>query len=807
MIDRRFSRLSLATCLRAGVAVPAIAAMSVFAAAPVHAQNAQDDTPAADQKGDTEDDGNVIVVTARKRDESLADVPVSISVADSEKLSSAGISNLTDLFSTMPGVENNADGSRIANKPSIRGVGAQENASIRQKVTSFIDGVPMVGAQGIGAFAGLQRVEVLRGPQSAAFGRATFGGAINYVTRDPHDHLEASAQLGVATQGSYNASLLISGPIIGDDVRLLAVGERRKYGGPDEWKTTGGYQLGSQRSDLYAVKLGIGATEKFRAKIMYMHQGISDGHEPIQFANLNQLVPHPDNPVGRCSASTPAYNAASCVILGEVDSDAVPLIFNYDFDDAQNPLPNPGTRIKRDRVQGSVSTEFGRGYTLEAIGGYTKESGDTQLDRDTFDLSGMGTLHVGSTPNSTERYGEIRLSSPGSDRFNWLVGASIYDYDYSNITYSNVTAGTIMGIFSEGATNIGAFFNLGYRATDALTISIEGRYQRDEISALYPANAQRNAPNDIADTQTTKSFQPRLSLTYAVTDRINFYAQAARGNNPAGFNTIALDPILNQTATSQNFDLSQYVAFDEETVWSYEAGFKGSTADGRLGFAVAVYYLDMKGLVQPVTLNWTPTSGVLLPGTVSDDYFQRLFLNAGDFGGLGVELEFTWRPFDRLTLSGSASASGTEFGKNACSPIPLDYGVPADQSTPFSCVNIEGAQQPMVSKYTTSLAADYRFPITDHIDGFIRADHSWRSKRYVEVTNTEWIRGYHIVNLRAGIRTDRIKIEGFVANLFDDDTPTGAVRYFDGRLPGMTYNTTFQRRRPRQFGINLSYDL
>jgi iron complex outermembrane receptor protein len=112
----------------------------------------------------------------------------------------------------------------------------------------------------------------------------------------------------------------------------------------------------------------------------------------------------------------------------------------------------------------------------------------------------------------------------------------------------------------------------------------------------------------------------------------------------------------------------------------------------------------------------------------------------------------------------------------------------------------------MVSPYTTSLAADYSFPVTVDFQGYLRVDHSWRSKRYVEVTNTDYIADYHTVNLRVGIRNDSFKVEAFATNLFDDDTPSGAVRYFDGRLPGMSFNTTFQRRRPSQIGISLSYD-
>ena len=200
---------------------------------------------------------------------------------------------------------------------------------------------------------------------------------------------------------------------------------------------------------------------------------------------------------------------------------------------------------------------------------------------------------------------------PANDRFNWLVGASIYDYDYTNTVFANFSTGAVMDFFAEKATNKGVFFNLGFDVTDRLTVSAEGRYQSDKISGVYPANVARGAPADISGTQTTNSFQPRVALSYEFADRNNFYVQIARGTNPAGFNVNALDPTLNATATSQGLDLSSFTSYTEETMWNYEAGIKGSLNGGTLRYSAAVYYIDLKGYVQPVTLNWTPANGVL----------------------------------------------------------------------------------------------------------------------------------------------------------------------------------------------------
>lgn len=744
-----------------------------------------------------------VVVSARKREESLTEVPVSVSAVSADSIDAAGILTLTDLFDIVPGVENNADGSRAADKPAIRGVGSQENASIRAKVTSFIDGVPLIGAQGIGTFAGIDRVEILRGPQSAAFGRSTFGGAINYVTKSPTDEFSLSLRGTFGEEDTRNLSATLATPVIRDHLGLLVTLQEKNYGGESDWKTRSGQQIGDTNDKLGMIKLAFDVNEAISGSFLYLRQEVDDGHPPILFADLSQYVPHPDNPTGSCAING---GMGSCVILGEVKSDLVPVVFEYDFDNPANPIDDPGTRVDRDRFQGSIEVDFGNGYNLEFIGAYTEEDGFNWLDRDGFTFTGMQTIHAAATPEIEEKYGELRLTSPTEGPFDWLVGASLYEYDYVNTVYNNFTADIVMDIFAEKAENTGIFFNVGYDFNDRLTASLEGRYQIDKIKGEYPATPARNAPAPIGVEEETKTFQPRIALTYALNDDNNVYVQVARGTNPAGFNVNALDPILQMTAASEGFNLNAFVAFDEEEIWNYEVGLKGTILDDRLRYSVAAYYLQWDGYVQPATVNWTPDDGILLPGTVGTDYFSRMFLSIGDLDGAGFELEATWKPTDHISIDGMLSYSGLEFTDDACSPIPVDYGVPPIQTDPYACASVGGNAPPMFSRLTSALAATYTAPINESMDWYARLDYHYRSKRYVEQTNTDYIPGFHIVNLRGGLRGEHWLVELFVDNLTDDDTPTGAVRFFDGRQPGMVFGTTFVVRRPRWAGIRLAYD-
>jgi iron complex outermembrane recepter protein len=752
-----------------------------------------------------------VTVTARKREESLTDVPVSITAVGAAQLEQAGVTDLTELFQIVPGAENNADGERIADKPAIRGVGSQENASIRAKVTSFIDGIPMSGSQGIGSFAGLQQVEVLRGPQSAAFGRSTFGGAFNYVTADPTlgDPISGKLRGSYGTNEAFGVSGLVAIPL-GDTAALQFTAERNSYGGDDDWITTSGDQLGKSEDTLLSAKLVWELNSNLRLEVLAMTQDIDDSQMPILLPNTNQLVAAPGDPDGMCAING---GGNSCVILGEIDTDAVPRIFDFDYGLASNPITNPGTRIERDRIQATVTGEVFDGYTWTISGAYTDEAGVNWIDRDFFSVGAvnplggtfgaMSTIHVHSSPEIEETYGEIRLASPSDGQFNWLVGASVYEYDYLNLVRTNFSTNQIMDTFSEGARNTGFFFNLGYDFTDRLTGSFEGRYQIDEIdtgSAVSPGLEN-----------TTRSFQPRVALNYEVSDAMNLYAQIARGTNPAGFNVNAASARLQATAAEQNFDLQNLIAFDEEEIVNYEVGAKGSTNTFR--YSASVYYLDWTGYVQPGTTSWDP-GNLTFPrtvGTFTDingtDYFSRFFSSAGDLSGLGGEVEGTWAATDELELSGSFAYSGVEFDDTACSAIPLDYGIPAESTlNGTNCAFIGGNAPPMFSRYSTSLSGVYTRPLSNGLDGFVRLAHSWRSKRYVEQTNFEYIGDYHTLNANIGVRGDNWSAEFYGKNLTDDDTAAGAVRFFDARLPGMVFNSSFTLRRPLEVGIRLGYD-
>ena len=196
-----------------------------------------------------------IIVTGRKRDENMTDVPVSISVITAESLAEQGILSPQDLFDATVGLtyDETFNGRNFTN-PGVRGVQSELVPANLQKVNNFVDGMPMQGNAGSLSTFGLEAIEVYRGPQSAAFGRSTFVGAINYVTADAEEEFSGTVQMRFSDQGDEEMTATFTGPL-GDRLGYVASFLTSEWGGPDEWTSTDGLEMGSQKTDQFMGKL------------------------------------------------------------------------------------------------------------------------------------------------------------------------------------------------------------------------------------------------------------------------------------------------------------------------------------------------------------------------------------------------------------------------------------------------------------------------------------------------------------------------------------------------------------------------
>lgn len=232
--------------VRAAVAILS-ATIVGLANAPANAQgNAQ---PGADANSLDE-----VVVTARKREERLQDVPLTITALSAAAIEKSGVDSLFDINALAPGLNyQNAQNRVGSGRLQMRGL--TSGTAGGAKASAFLDGVWISGNISDTPFETLERIEVLPGPQSALFGRATFAGAINFVTKDPGKQLEVRAAAEWATQGERQFNAGISGPLVDDRLGGLLNVFYNKFEGPDAWKTADGIQQGNTLTQGASGKL------------------------------------------------------------------------------------------------------------------------------------------------------------------------------------------------------------------------------------------------------------------------------------------------------------------------------------------------------------------------------------------------------------------------------------------------------------------------------------------------------------------------------------------------------------------------
>ena len=220
-----------------------------------------------------------IIVTARKREESLQSLPLTVTALTSEDLYDRGLDNMLDLSDFTPGFYSESVGGRQGN-PYFRGLVVNTGVVDRQNSSVFVDGYFVLGTAATFGFNNVERVEVLKGPQSALFGRATFGGAVNYITKTPGDELEVDVDVDIGENHRYDAAVTVSGPLFGSDkVKALVSARYYEFGG--EWNNVATFEnnatIGNEETKAISGKLVWEPSESLTVTISGSYAEDDDG--------------------------------------------------------------------------------------------------------------------------------------------------------------------------------------------------------------------------------------------------------------------------------------------------------------------------------------------------------------------------------------------------------------------------------------------------------------------------------------------------------------------------------------------------
>ena len=659
--------------LLAGLAYGAVAADQAQAQA----------TPAADAAATAADGDGSIVVTARRREESLLNVPIAITALSAEKLAQRGALDITSIAQTTPNVT--LSPSRATNSTLtafIRGVGQQDPvAGFEQGVGIYLDDVYLNRPQAsVLDIYDVERIEVLRGPQGTLYGRNTVGGAVKYVSRRLPNDFALSLR---GTYGEYNQAdgvASVSAPIAGGLIRVGATVARLTRGGFGTNYTTG---LSNYNKDIWA---GRGTVELHGEKIFVRVSG-DYTHDRSNARGGHRLIP---------SQLT-----------------ATPVLANV-FD-TQGGLNSPKQNVEA--YGGSIFAEAKPvdGLTLRSITAYRKDNSATPID---FDALPAVDVDVPGFYKNYQLSQELQVLVD-TGKFHGLLGAyylnadALTQFDVRLFTTLNgLAAFTNADIRTDTLAGFGDFT---YDFTDQLSLSVGGRYTWDQRKAYIlrqnylgggspvfgGAGVAFGTPGtNFRGFRTYRKFTPRASLTFKPTPDHTLYASFSQGFKGGGFDPRGAGvntPDYNKDGTVSQDEIARFLSFAPEQVNSYEIGYKASLFDRRLQLSIAAFHSDY--------------TNVQIPGSVACvvgglPSFCGVVANAGKARMNGFEAEASAKlardfatPGDALTLSGSFGYIDAKYKQY----ITNIGGVPTDVAAFRNFQN--------TPKYTASGTLDYTTPL------------------------------------------------------------------------------------------------
>ena len=793
---KNFSRVATAMLL-SGISIP------------LHAQSA---TAPAAAALEVERDGE-IVVTARKREERLQDVPLTITVVGAEAINRANLVNISDLANQTPGFSykqafgRTGGGGGASVRPSIRGMSSVVGAP---NAAFFVDGVFVSDNIASYALDNLERVEIIKGPQSALFGRQTFSGAINYVTRRPTNDWTGRAKATLAEYGNVELSGFLSGPIL-RDVLLFEVNARNyNFNGDYVNADNRRRQLGAQSSTNVGGRLLFTPSANFEAIATIGYSEDTDRGYVYGFQQSTRNNCFLPTLIATVPFPRTASSRRGGFYCGEVQ-----VLPSYAYNnDTIEAAGYAGLIRKFLRSSLSMIYTTDAGFAFTSVTAYNRNNSITGQDNLLQPSANPG--YSVEQSRSADWSQELRVQSPTNRPIRALVGGYYYREDALPAFSLNTATIAQRPFDSADGVRSSSIFGMVEADLGKFTISAEGRYQDETIigstEVLGTPGGPPPPPTSIREAR-FKAFVPRLTARYQATPSLNLYATAAKGNKPGGFNGFPADVSAADLAI---FRAAGFDTFREESAWSYEIGAKGKL--GPVNFAASAFYINWDNQQLSRSEPYTRTSGA--PNSV-------IFIqNAGQSRIKGFEFDISGRPVRWLFVRAAyahVDARFVRFYDDTTEEIYDTDGRPSfirgvrnplDVDGPTG--DVAGRFLPQTPRHQATFTAQVDLPVWRDWEFTGRGDLAYESKRFSQVDNLNWAGDSYNLNASLGLQNKRLSVTMFARNLLDDATPLVVTRLLDfnrfitrvNPLTGLV-QTTFPRDfsvsapRRRQFGVTL----
>jgi iron complex outermembrane recepter protein len=654
---KRSLLVALSTTSLIGLSAPAFAQDTAAANAPV-------------------EDSGEIIVSARRRNESIQDTPIAITAINSAQLESKGAVNIGDLMGTAPNlvITNQNSGGAAANL-SIRGLTyADVEKSQEPTVGVVVDGVFIGTSTGqFFDFFDIDQVEVLRGPQGTLFGRNTIGGVVNIKRTRPTGEFGGKAEISYGSYGALATRAVLNVPLIDHQLALKffdfhnenkgyyrdgITGERR--GGNNNENFGASVLVAPDGSNFDAVLTVEKQVQKFDVVVSSLS---GTGEAFCNQATIDYIVGLSGGPAG----SVQAASAAECGRNNREDLYTVfgsPAVSNYSA---------PAVTLEMNYNLGGIK--------LTSVSGYRNSEENQTQD---FDGARTDLYYTRRIQDYAQWSQELRAAGKIGSSFDYVVGGYWFKSDYSLTQYTRffgqspnidpIVVDKAPQLVQGATRSLAIFGDFNWAFADKLRLSFGGRFTRDKKSLS-------NAYGGVLLGQgqgTFKKFTPKIGLDYRPNSDTMIYASWSRGFRSGGFSPRA------GTAITAG------VAYEPETVDSYEIGTKLDLFDRKLQFNVAAFYSKYDKLQQNTTIPGGPTGN------------QTITSNVGSADIKGIEMDFTARPAEGLRFNGSLGLLKSKF-----------KGFIVGNTTPAGALrqfDYSGNDMIYSPKVNASLSADYTLP-------------------------------------------------------------------------------------------------
>ncbi|BFM09957.1 TonB-dependent receptor [Simiduia litorea] len=661
-----------------------------------------------------------VIVTAQKRPQSLQDVPLSVNALAGEKMADAGITNLEAVSAYVPNFSINQTG--ISTTISIRGISSGINQGFEQSVGMYVDGIYSGRAQLARApLFDMERVEVVRGPQSILFGKNSIAGAVSLTTAKPSDEFEASVTaLYEPEHGEKDLRFVVAGGLTDSVSGRLSILTREMDGWMDNTAT--GESEPASDEQLFRAQLRWEATDNLAVAVKA---------EQSQFDITGRNI----EIIGDTANETGVGLSTVYPIFSGGDT----LDANQDFKRQAN-----GDVSNNDTHNLTVTIDYNLDdFQITSITGLSGYEYDELCD---CEYSGLNTFTLGLDEEYEQLSQELRLVSPIGETLEYIVGGFYqssdlkFHDDFNVPTTSALTAisSALAGynsqrFFHQDSELWAAFAQLTWNIQDDVRLTLGGRYTGETKSAdrysqtstqapnpdVIPGvsllslaeNVLRAEPHSESGSRDESSFTPLVTLQYDYSDSTMLYATYTTGFKSGGFDvrsnassdvSVGL-PLSVTSALGQPASPVGVFEFDEEEATSYEVGAKMSLLDGAAELNTAIYYTEYDNLQVSI-------------------FDGGLGFNVGNAAGAvsqGVELDGRWRVAESLTLTAALAYLDfefTDYENGECYFRQAEFEPDRVTNAALDMCSFTGKRQAYTPEITASLGGNYRYSFSNGLD-------------------------------------------------------------------------------------------